>query len=128
MLLRILTFFKWVYGNPLTFLVGIRRIPAYHVDYTTVSVCVCTVGISHLTSFISPAHIHNTFFCIYFEAFLSPYSAHHLEHTESTIYKYYSSKYWGRNDCLKVTYYAKFAFICCFNINVYWQCVYTTTL
>ncbi len=36
MLLRILTFFKWVYGNPLTFLVGIRRIPAYHVDYTTV--------------------------------------------------------------------------------------------
>jgi len=35
MLLRILTFFKWVYGNPLTFLVGIRRIPAYHVDYTT---------------------------------------------------------------------------------------------
>ncbi len=35
MLLRILTFFKWVYGNLLTFLVGIRRIPAYHVDYTT---------------------------------------------------------------------------------------------
>ncbi len=35
MLLRILTFFKWVYGNPLAFLVGIRRIPAYHVDYTT---------------------------------------------------------------------------------------------
>ncbi len=43
------TFFKWVYGNPLTFLVGIRRIPAYHVDYTTgcvgvgvgVGVCVC---------------------------------------------------------------------------------------
>ncbi len=35
MLLRILTFFKWVYGNPLTFLVGIWRIPAYHVDYTT---------------------------------------------------------------------------------------------
>ncbi len=35
MLLRILAFFKWVYGNPLTFLVGIRRIPAYHVDYTT---------------------------------------------------------------------------------------------
>ncbi len=27
--------FKWVYGNPLTFLVGIRRIPTYHVDYTT---------------------------------------------------------------------------------------------
>ncbi len=41
MLLRILTFFKWVYGNPLTFLVGIRRIPAYHVDYTTdTAVCV----------------------------------------------------------------------------------------
>ncbi len=37
--------FKWVYGNPLTFLVGIRRIPAYLVDYTTVYiyvyVCVC---------------------------------------------------------------------------------------
>ncbi len=28
-------FLRWVYGNPLTFLVGIRRIPAYHVDYTT---------------------------------------------------------------------------------------------
>ena len=27
--------FKWVYGNPGAFLVGIRRIPAYHVDYTT---------------------------------------------------------------------------------------------
>ena len=27
-------FFKWVYGNPWPFLVGIRRIPAYHVDYT----------------------------------------------------------------------------------------------
>ncbi len=28
-------FFKWVYANPLPSLVGIRRIPAYHVDYTT---------------------------------------------------------------------------------------------
>ncbi len=28
-------FFKWVYGNPWPLLVGIRRIPAYHVDYTT---------------------------------------------------------------------------------------------
>ena len=27
--------FKWVYANPGAFLVGIRRIPAYHVDYTT---------------------------------------------------------------------------------------------
>ncbi len=55
MLLRILTFFKWVYGNPLTFLVGIRRIPAYHVDYTTgyqgllrgnklVAHCCCSAG------------------------------------------------------------------------------------
>jgi len=26
---------KWVYGNPWPFLVGIRRSPAYHVDYTT---------------------------------------------------------------------------------------------
>ncbi len=29
------TFFKWVYGNPWPLLVGIRRIPVYHVDYTT---------------------------------------------------------------------------------------------
>ncbi len=43
MLLRILTFFKWVYGNPLTFLVGIRRIPAYHVDYTTVCNTCCSI-------------------------------------------------------------------------------------
>ncbi len=28
-------FFKWVYANPCPSLVGIRRIPAYHVDYTT---------------------------------------------------------------------------------------------
>ncbi len=28
-------FFKWVYGNPWPWLVGIRRIPAYHVNYTT---------------------------------------------------------------------------------------------
>ncbi len=27
-------FFKWVYGNPLPLLVGIRRIPTYHVDYS----------------------------------------------------------------------------------------------
>ena len=27
--------FKWVYANPGAFLVGIRHIPAYHVDYTT---------------------------------------------------------------------------------------------
>ncbi len=43
MLLRILTFFKWVYGNPLAFLVGIRRIPAYHVDYTTVYIYIYSV-------------------------------------------------------------------------------------
>ncbi len=35
MLLRIRVLFKWVYANPLPSLVGIRRIPAYHVDYTT---------------------------------------------------------------------------------------------
>ncbi len=28
-------FFKWVYGNPWPLLVGISRIPAYNVDYTT---------------------------------------------------------------------------------------------
>ncbi len=28
-------FCKWVYANPCPSLVGIRRIPAYHVDYTT---------------------------------------------------------------------------------------------
>ncbi len=27
-------FFKWVYGNPLPLLVGIRHIPTYHVDYS----------------------------------------------------------------------------------------------
>ncbi len=29
------SFFKWVYANPWPSLVGIQRIPAYHVDYTT---------------------------------------------------------------------------------------------
>ncbi len=28
-------FFKWVYANPWPSLVGIQRIPAYHIDYTT---------------------------------------------------------------------------------------------
>ncbi len=28
-------FFKWVYGNPWPLLVGVSRMPAYHVDYTT---------------------------------------------------------------------------------------------
>ncbi len=52
MLLRILTFFKWVYGNPLTFLVGIRRIPAYHVDYTT-GTNDCAVAQAHSLSAFS---------------------------------------------------------------------------
>ncbi len=30
-------FFKWVYTNPWPSLARIRRIPAYHVDYTTVT-------------------------------------------------------------------------------------------
>ncbi len=54
MLLRILTFFKWVYGNPLTFLVGIRRIPAYHVDYTT-------VYILQMTEIQCTRYIHRTY-------------------------------------------------------------------
>ncbi len=29
-------FFKWVYANPWHSFVGIRRIPAYHVEYTTI--------------------------------------------------------------------------------------------
>ncbi len=66
MLLRILTFFKWVYGNPLTFLVGIRRIPAYHVDYTTA----CSRWFTHINTNgrlcnvqfggISPAFLNKT--------------------------------------------------------------------
>ena len=34
-LLWILGHFKWVYGNPAAFLVGIWCTLAYHVDYTT---------------------------------------------------------------------------------------------
>ena len=36
--------FKWVYGNPGAFLVGIRRIPAYHVDYTTGDVFIISLA------------------------------------------------------------------------------------
>ncbi len=37
-------FFKLVYGNPWPLLVGIRRIPAYHVDYTTALIYRLYVG------------------------------------------------------------------------------------
>ncbi len=35
MLLRIRMFFEWVYASPWPSPVGIWRIPAYHIDYTT---------------------------------------------------------------------------------------------
>ncbi len=55
-------FFKWVYGNPWPFLVGIRCIPAYHVDYTTglewcgLLVDYCDVFISCLDSHSDGTH------------------------------------------------------------------------
>lgn len=36
-----LCIFKWVYGNPGAFLVGVQCIPAYHVDY-------CRLIVEHL--------------------------------------------------------------------------------
>ncbi len=45
-------FCKWVYANPCPSLVGIRRIPAYHVDYTTGYMYVILPSFNrHLTDF-----------------------------------------------------------------------------
>ncbi len=66
MLLRILTFFKWVYGNPLTFLVGIRRIPAYHVDYTTETESRSPLALHYILSATPDIHL------AYFSFLLSP--------------------------------------------------------
>ncbi len=50
-------FFKWVYANPWPFLSSIRRIPAYHVDYTT-----ALVGLQHYFSSIKVHYVLNLSF------------------------------------------------------------------
>ncbi len=42
-------FFKWVYRNPWPLLVGIRRIPAYHVDYTTAFIQIACIKLIKVT-------------------------------------------------------------------------------
>ncbi len=50
-------------------------------------------------------------------------------HTENCITLFYLTDFISVHVCnLKGTYYAKFTFTYCLEINVYWQCVYTSTL